>query len=50
MRSILFQVTPTDSVTVIGTLTLLAVVGLLATVGPAIRAARLDPLVALRTE
>ena len=50
MRSILFQVTPTDSVTVVGTLMLLAVVGLVATLGPALRAARLDPLVALRTE
>ena len=50
MRSILFQVSPTDSITLVGTLTLLAVVGLAATLGPAIRAARLDPLVALRTE
>ena len=50
MRSILFQVTPTDSVTLVSTLALLAVVGLAATLGPALRAARLDPLVALRTE
>ncbi len=50
MRSILFQVTPTDSLTLAGTLTLLALVGLAATLGPALRAARLDPLAALRTE
>jgi predicted permease len=50
MRSLLFQVTPTDSYTVAGTLALLALVGLAATIGPALRAARLDPLVALRTE
>ena len=50
MRSILFQVTPTDSLTLAGTLALLALVGLAATLGPALRAARLDPLAALRTE
>jgi predicted permease len=50
MRSILFQVTPTDSLTLVGTLALLALVGLAATLGPALRASRLDPLVALRTE
>jgi putative ABC transport system permease protein len=50
MRSILFQVSPTDLLTLVGTLALLALVGLAATLGPALRAARLDPLVALRTE
>jgi len=50
MRSILFQVTPTDPVTLATTLGLLAIVGLVATLGPALRAARLDPVVALRTE
>ncbi|MGH9174807.1 MAG: FtsX-like permease family protein, partial [Vicinamibacterales bacterium] len=50
MRSILFQVTPTDPVTLLATLGVLAAVGIIATLGPALRAARLDPLVALRTE
>jgi putative ABC transport system permease protein len=50
MRSILFQVTPTDPVTLAITLAVLASVGIAATLGPALRAARLDPLVALRTE
>ncbi|HTI43994.1 MAG TPA: hypothetical protein VL693_19345, partial [Vicinamibacterales bacterium] len=50
MRSLLFQVTPTDPLTLMLTLTALAAVGLVATVGPALRAARLDPLTALRTE
>ena len=48
MRSILFQVTPTDPLTVAGTLTALALVALAATIGPAMRAARLDPVAALR--
>jgi ABC-type antimicrobial peptide transport system permease subunit len=50
MRSILFQVSPTDPVTLMGTLAILAAVGVVATLGPALRAARLDPVVALRTE
>jgi ABC-type antimicrobial peptide transport system permease subunit len=48
MRSILFQVTPTDPVTVVGTLVALFAVGVAATIGPAFRAAQLDPLTALR--
>jgi putative ABC transport system permease protein len=50
MRSILFQVTPTDPLTVAGTLTALTLVAVVATIGPAIRAARLDPVSALRAE
>jgi len=50
MRSLLFQVTPNDPITLIATLAALAAVGLAATLGPSLRAARLDPLVALRTE
>jgi predicted permease len=50
MRSILFGVTPTDAVTVIGTLGALAVVAVIATLGPALRAARLDPVAALRAD
>jgi putative ABC transport system permease protein len=50
MRSILFQVTPTDPATIVATLALLLAVGVAATLGPAIRAARLDPVTALRNE
>jgi predicted permease len=50
MRSILFQVTPTDPATIAATLALLFGVGVAATLGPAIRAARLDPVTALRNE
>jgi putative ABC transport system permease protein len=50
MRSVLFQVTPADPLTLAATLALLGGVGLVATLGPALRAARLDPVVALRTE
>jgi putative ABC transport system permease protein len=50
MRSILFQVTPSDPWTLIGTLTALLAVGLVATFGPAIRAARIDPVDALRAD
>ena len=50
MRSMLFQVTPTDPWAVGGTLAALMVVGVAATLGPALRAARVDPLDALRAE
>jgi putative ABC transport system permease protein len=50
MRSILFEVTPTDPATIASTLGVLFGVGVLATVGPALRAAHLDPLTALRNE
>jgi putative ABC transport system permease protein len=50
MRSILFQVTPADPATVAATLGLLCAVALIATLGPAVRAARLDPVTALRVE
>lgn len=50
MRSILFQVSPSDPLTIAGTIAALAAVGLGATLGPALRAARLDPLAALREQ
>jgi putative ABC transport system permease protein len=50
MRSILFEIQPTDPVTFIGVPILLALVGLLAALMPARRAARVDPLIALRGE
>jgi putative ABC transport system permease protein len=48
MRSVLFQVSPTDPATIAATIVVLAAVALVATLGPALRAARLDPLAALR--
>jgi len=50
MRSILFEVTPIDPVTISATLGVLLGIGVLATIGPALRAARLDPLTALRDD
>lgn len=50
MHALLFNVTPTDTVT-FGTIAmLLAAIALTATYVPARRAASIDPLVALRTE
>jgi predicted permease len=48
MRSVLFQVSPNDPPTIAATVCVLAAVGAVATLGPALRAARLDPLAALR--
>jgi predicted permease len=48
MRSVLFQVSPTDPVTIAATIAVLSTVALVATLGPALRAARLDPVPALR--
>ena len=50
MRSILFEVTPTDPLTIAATLGVLLGIGVLATIGPALHAARLDPLAALRSD
>jgi ABC-type antimicrobial peptide transport system permease subunit len=50
MRSILFQVSPTDPVTLLGVTGVLAAVAIASTIGPALRAARVDPLSALRSE
>jgi ABC-type antimicrobial peptide transport system permease subunit len=50
MRSLLFQVSERDPVTVVAIAVLLAGVGLIASIVPAYRAARVDPLVALRAE
>jgi predicted permease len=50
MRSLLFGVGPADPVTYTGIALLLALVALTATLVPASRAARIDPMVSLRAE
>ena len=50
MSSLLFDVTPTDSVTLVSVALTLALVALLACYVPARRATKVDPLVALREE
>ena len=50
MASLLYGVSPTDVVTLLAVTTLLALATLLANYFPARRAARVDPLVALRAE
>jgi predicted permease len=50
LRSLLFEVTPTDPIAYAAVSLLLLVVALLASYLPARRAARIDPMAALRTE
>ena len=50
LRSVLFGVSPMDLATIMATVLTLAVVSALATLAPARRAARIDPLEAIRTE
>jgi ABC-type antimicrobial peptide transport system permease subunit len=50
LRHRLFEITPTDPVTFVSTALLLSVVALLACYLPARRAAKIDPMVALRYE
>jgi ABC-type antimicrobial peptide transport system permease subunit len=50
VESLLFSVTPHDPIVFAGAGLLLVLSGLLAALVPAIRAARVDPIVALRAE
>ncbi len=50
IRAILYEVKPTDFITYVGVATLLVLIGALASVGPARRASKLDPVSALRWE
>jgi putative ABC transport system permease protein len=50
MSSMLFEVKAVDPLTLSGVAILLALAGLLANWWPALRASRVDPLVALRDE
>ncbi len=50
VRSLLYGLEPSDPATLAGATGLLAIIGLLATLAPALRAARVDPVRALREE
>jgi putative ABC transport system permease protein len=50
MSSLLFGITPTDVATFAGSALLLAIIAVAASLVPALRASRVDPLVALRDE
>jgi putative ABC transport system permease protein len=50
MRSLLFEVSPTDPVIVCSVVLLLILIAMLASYIPARRATRVDPMIALRSE
>ena len=50
LNSLLFGTSPTDALTFVGAATLLVAIAALASLVPALRASRVDPLIALREE
>ena len=50
MRSLLYGVTPLDPIALGAAIVILAIAGLASTLGPAIRATKVDPLIAIRAE
>jgi ABC-type lipoprotein release transport system permease subunit len=50
MSALLFGISPTDVATFAGSALLLAIIAVAASLVPALRASRVDPLVALRDE
>jgi ABC-type antimicrobial peptide transport system permease subunit len=50
MKSLLFAVDPRDPITFAGVTILLAVIAVVACVGPALKASRVDPMTTLRAE
>ncbi|HEV7515912.1 MAG TPA: FtsX-like permease family protein, partial [Thermoanaerobaculia bacterium] len=50
LRSLLYEVSPTDPTTFVGIVLILALVGFVASYLPARRATRVDPVTALRNE
>ena len=50
LSSLIYEVKPTDPLTFAAVILLLAAIALLATIIPAYRAAKVDPMVALRYE
>ena len=50
MKALLFEVSPNDAATLAGVAALITVVAAAASLVPAVRATRVDPIVALRDE